>query len=227
MKAFSLLSAAALMALMAEQATASTSLAEMTEEEAPKFALRQDYGDENGSEAEEETPAEDEEGEGEDDAEDAEDGEDEEAAPFDPLIPGGDIWHWINWGHTALFAIYTPLGQRLRKYDCFSETMTLADELLMLRWSLQGMDFSDIFTLIMFSVTVVVDLWGGIRWAALCQDEYFYTAGNPYRVANLVGSTESFADVDEGFTVAFDIVYILGILRDGFGSYITFVYSGW
>ena len=132
MKAFSLLSATALVALMTEQVTATTSLAEMTEEEAPKFALMQDYGDEYGDEAEEEEPAEGEDAEDED-AEDAEDGEDEESKPFDPLVPGGDIWHWINWSYSALFAIYTPLGQRLRSYDCFSETMTLADELMDLR----------------------------------------------------------------------------------------------
>lgn len=89
------------------------------------------------------------------------------------------------------------------------------------------MDFSDTFSLIMFIATAVIDLWGGVRWAALCKDEYAYTAGNPFREANLTGSTSSFADVDEGFTVAFDIVYILGFLRDGVYSYFTFVYFGW
>jgi hypothetical protein len=214
------------MALMAEQANASTSLAEMTEEEAPKFALMQDYGDEYGEEAEEAEPAE-EDGEGEEDAEDDAEEGDEESKPFDPLLPGGGLWHWINWSHTLLFGIYTPLGQRLRSYDCFSESMSLADELLNLRWAFQGMDFGDLFTLIMFLATAIIDLWGGVRWVGVCKDEYAFSAGNPYRVANLAGSTSSFTDVDEGFDVGFDIVYILGILKDGAFSYFTFVMGGW
>ena len=86
---------------------------------------------------------------------------------------------------------------------------------------------SDAFTLVWYILSAALDLWGGVRWVAVCRDEYQFTAGNPYRIANLAGSTESFADVDEGFTVGFDIVYLLGIIRDGFGSYITFVYGGW
>lgn len=103
----------------------------------------------------------------------------------------------------------------------------MADELLNMRWMLQGLDFSDIFTLIFSIVHALVVVWGGVRWVGVCKDEYAFSAGNPYRIANLAGSTDAFTDVDEGFDVGFDIVYILAILRDGFMSYATLTGDSW
>jgi len=55
MKAVTLISTAALAAILATETEAKSALAEMVEEvNAPTFALRQEYGDEYGDEAEEE-----------------------------------------------------------------------------------------------------------------------------------------------------------------------------
>lgn len=96
MKTVSLISSAVVAALLASDAVAEESnsvvLAQGELQQLP-IHLRQDYGDYGDEEEEEVEPTEAEE-ETEDDAE--EDGEEDESEAFDPLLPGGEIWGYIN-----------------------------------------------------------------------------------------------------------------------------------
>jgi hypothetical protein len=133
MKTVSLISSAVVAALLASEAVADESNSVVLakgELQHSSIQLRQDYGDEYGrygdEEEEEGEPAEPEE-ETEDDA--AEEGE-EESEAFDPLLPGGEIWGYINLAQGALTGFWGPYSQRARDYDCFSESYNLASEIL-------------------------------------------------------------------------------------------------
>ena len=119
----------------------------------------------------------------------------------------------------------------MRNYDCFSETYTLGTE--MLNWYLvwTGFDNEDGLTMTLAILNGIGQGWGAFRWGNVCYDEYMYGRHNPYRGSfadqTLFGNVSNqFADVDTGFDIKFDIVYIAGILGNIMGCYNTFKYDG-
>jgi len=96
-----------------------------------------------------------------------------------------------------------------------------------MHWMWLAQDYSDIFTIVWWAATGILNIWGGVRWAGVCKDEYLFRVGNPYRLGNLAGSTDAFTDVAEGFEAGFDIVYLLAILRDGASTYFALMAFGW
>ena len=115
----------------------------------------------------------------------------------------------------------------MRNYDCFSETYVFADELLRLHWLFRGLDNKDIFNAVWYTISVLLDIYGGARWVVVCSDESKFKTANPYRVGNLAGKVKTFTDPYEGWQLLFDLPNILGIIRDGVHAYFSFSFFGW
>jgi len=68
--------------------------------------------------------------------------------------------------------------------------------------------------------------YGAFRWAGVCYQEGNYVRGNPFY--SLLGSVDAQTDVTDGkYDAAFDTVYLLGILGNGFATYQQVTTVGW
>ena len=67
-------------------------------------------------------------------------------------------------------------------------------------------------------VSIFIEIFGVYRWLTLCYDELGYSKVNPIVEANqaLYGNEMSFTDSKTGFDPAFDIVYVVAIVYNGF-----------
>ena len=120
MKAVTLISSAMIGLLSTGSVEAKTSLATLVEDAvAQRYHLQQFDEDEFSDEpAAEEEPVEE--------TVEEEDG----SEAWDPLQPGGKPMSALGFTHGLLTGLYGPYIQRLRNYDCFSETYTFGTEML-------------------------------------------------------------------------------------------------
>lgn len=76
------------------------------------------------------------------------------------------------------------------------------------------------------AVRGVLHIYGAMRWTAVCYQEGKYVRGNPFN--NFLGSVQTQTDITDGkYDPAFDTVYLLSILGNGFAVYQTVMDAGW
>ena len=140
-----------------------------------------------------------------------------EMPDFDPLVPGGETWQYINFAEGVLLGFYGPFTQRARNYDCFSESYNLAFEGIKWHNAIKRNLFVDPFDIATQVVAIAAGGFGVFRWLTLCYDELQYSKANPLVEANqsLYGNVSVITDASKGFDVALDFPVVLAIVNSG------------
>ena len=107
---------------------------------------------------------------------------------FNPNQQGVEVWQYLNFANGAIQGFYAPFTQRVRNYDCFSETYNLGYELMNWYDAFRHNFFKDLSGVV-YAIVAAVHIFGGIRWWSVCSSEMNNGLSNPF--TKLLGSVSS------------------------------------
>jgi hypothetical protein len=131
-----------------------------------------------------------------------------------------------------MVGLWAPYMQRARDYDCFSEMMQLALEIM--DWHLvfeNKFDVNEWRDWLFVGTGALTQFYGGFRSLDVCLDQYSFSKGNPWIKSMLAEPKvekkyKFMSEVKDGYDPLFDTVYLLSILGNGWDAYNAYLSSG-
>ena len=152
---------------------------------------------------------------------------------YNPLSPGPEWFHWVNFAFGIVGGFYGPLAERAQSYGCFGQTVSLGWAMYSYHHYFNDMQLSfdpenvDILELVTLSVRAIGTGYGGYRWWIVCQDEAKYFLSSAVGAKFIAGTATTDVDGDAGYQPLFDTFYLVALLGNGWDAYMSFTHHGW